>query len=227
MGKNCRLRVKIWENFLKSPRFPTPETFLWARLNVEIYTDACAKSPFGSDSVNWDSGVWIGGILVIEGNIVEFFSLEANGGISHWLTGPKSPHRLISCFELLGTYVGIRLSTPGRLGNNDLTWLEIPIAAHNLGNDFILRGLYKSSRPTSWMLQELAAHSLTTNNRNYLETHEKRFREVVYLVGKIKQKRFPASQRINTKGPRMERPEILVYKYQRQVCDGIVMGAFS
>ena len=52
---------------------------------------------------------------------------------------------------------------PRRLGSNDLTRLEIPIAADNLGSDFILRKQYTSSRPSSWMLQELAAHSLTTN----------------------------------------------------------------
>ena len=39
----------------------------------------------------------------------------------------------------------------------------MPIVADNLGNDFTLRKLYTSERPTSWTLQELAAHSLTTN----------------------------------------------------------------
>ena len=68
--------------------------------------------------------------------VVEFFALEVGEKPHPWLKGLKSPQRLISCFELLGTYVGIRLSTPGRLGNNDLTWLEIPIAADTLGNDF-------------------------------------------------------------------------------------------
>ena len=59
-----------------------PGTFLENRLNVEIYTDACARSPPESDAINWDSGIGIGGILVIDGNIVDFFSLEADGGIS-------------------------------------------------------------------------------------------------------------------------------------------------
>ena len=45
------------------------------RLKVEIYTDARAAS-FRKSSTNWDSGVGIGGILVINGEIVEFPSLE-------------------------------------------------------------------------------------------------------------------------------------------------------
>ena len=49
------------------------------------------------------------------------------------------------------------------LGGNDLTWLEIPIATDNLGNDFFPKKLYTSSRPKSWMLPELAVHSLKTN----------------------------------------------------------------
>ena len=69
---------KIWEFFLKSPRFPAPETFLGNRIKVEIYTGACAKSPFESGSINWESGVGIGGILVISGNVVGFFL--ARGG---------------------------------------------------------------------------------------------------------------------------------------------------
>ena len=107
--------------------------------------------------------IGIGCILVINGNIAEFPSLEVGGGISHRLKGPKSPQRLISFFELLGTYFGIRLWAPRRLGNNDLTWLEIPITKDNLGNDFTISKLYSSSMLTSWMLQELAVHSLTTN----------------------------------------------------------------
>ena len=50
-------------------------------INVEIYTDACASSPFETTSINWDSVVGIGGVLVINGNIVEFFSLEVNARI--------------------------------------------------------------------------------------------------------------------------------------------------
>ena len=107
--------------------------------------------------------IGIGGILAINGNIAQFSSLEANGRILHWLKGLKSPNRLVSFFELLRTYVGIRLWAPSQLGNNDLTWLEIPIVADNLGNDFIIRELYTSSTPTSWMLQEMAVRCLTTN----------------------------------------------------------------
>ena len=59
--RNRRIRIKIWEVFLKRPRFITPKSFLAGRINLEIYTDACAKSPFGKDAINWTSGIGIGG----------------------------------------------------------------------------------------------------------------------------------------------------------------------
>ena len=59
--------------------------------------------------------------------------------------------------------MGIRLWAPNRLDNKDLSWLATPIVTDNIGGDFILGKMYTSDRPTSWMLQELAAHSLTTN----------------------------------------------------------------
>ena len=44
------------------------------------------------------------------------------------------PHnRLISVFELLGAYIGVRLWTPYRICNNDLLWLEVPVVTENLG----------------------------------------------------------------------------------------------
>ena len=81
-GKNWQriidYELKIWELFLEYPRFTTPETFLGNRLKVEIYTDDCAKSPFESDSINWTSCIGIGWILVANGEVVEFSSLEVN-----------------------------------------------------------------------------------------------------------------------------------------------------
>ena len=85
-----------------------------------------------------------------------------NGEIPPWIKALKSPRR-ISFFELLGAYIGVRLWAPKRLGKQDLLWIAIPIVTGNLGNDFILRKHYAKTRPTSWMLQELAVHSLTTN----------------------------------------------------------------
>ena len=64
--------LKIWELFLTHPRFITPKSFLGNRLKIEIYTDACAKSPFEKETINWASGAGIGGILVIRGKVVEF-----------------------------------------------------------------------------------------------------------------------------------------------------------
>ena len=75
----------------------------------------------------------------------------------------KIPARTDKFFELLGTYIGIGLWGPARLNNQDLTWIGIPIVADNPGNDFILRKHYTATRPTSWMLQELAFRSLATN----------------------------------------------------------------
>ena len=125
---------------------------------------AIARNPLSNRSrFGWGSGVGIGGIPIINGTIVEFSSLEVGERIPHRLKGLQSPHRPISFFELLGTYVGIMLGAPSLLGNNDLTWLVIPIVADNLGNDSPIWELYTSSMPTSWVLQELAAHSLATN----------------------------------------------------------------
>ena len=59
--------LEIWELLLREPRFPTPKTFLGNRLKFGIFTDACAKSPSESDSINWASGVGVGGILVVSG----------------------------------------------------------------------------------------------------------------------------------------------------------------
>ena len=59
-GKTVKIfdyALKIWDFFLKSPLFISPKTFLVNRLKVEIYTGACAGSPFESDSVNWGYGI--------------------------------------------------------------------------------------------------------------------------------------------------------------------------
>ena len=59
-------------------------------------------------------------------------------GISDWLKGIKSHKRIISFFELLGTYIGTGLWNPELQGNNDLLRLEIPIVADNLWRGSIL-----------------------------------------------------------------------------------------
>ena len=115
-------------------------------------------------------------MLVVSGKVVEFSSLEVNEQIAHWLKGAKPPRRIISFFELLGRYIGVRLWAPNSLCNKVLLWIAIPIVTDNLGNDFILRKHYTTTRPTSWMLQELAAHSLTTNT-TIVAKHMKGIRE--------------------------------------------------
>ena len=130
---------------------------------MEIPTDACAKSPYEKGEINWSSDIGIGGILLVNGEIKEFSPLEVNERVSPWLKGLTQPRRMINFFELLATYIGLRLWSPKRLENKDLQWLEIPMTTDNLGNDFILKKKYASKRPTAWMLQEIAARSLTSN----------------------------------------------------------------
>ena len=127
--------LKIWELFLKSPRFPAPRTFLGNRLKIEICTDACARPPYEMASINWESGIGIDGILVVNDIVAEFPSLEVNEPPPPLprLKGLNSPRRLISFFELLGTYIAVRLWTPSRHGNKDLICLASPIVTGNLG----------------------------------------------------------------------------------------------
>ena len=79
---------------------------------MEIYTDACAKSPYEKDKINWSSQIGIGGILLVNGEIKEFFPLEVNERVFPRLKGLKQPHRAINFFELLATYIGPRLWPP-------------------------------------------------------------------------------------------------------------------
>ena len=132
----------IWEPCLSEPRFLAPQTFLENRIKFEIFAGACATSQFESDSINWASGIGIGGILASDGEVVEFPSLEANAKMPPWLEGLKSAHRLISFFELLATYIGIRLRAPSRIDNKDLSWIEIPIVTDNLGATLFQKNVY-------------------------------------------------------------------------------------
>ena len=75
-GKIANRELKICELFLKSTRLLPPRTFLGNRPEIEIYTNACGRSPFEKTSINWKSGIGIGWILVINDSVVEFFSLE-------------------------------------------------------------------------------------------------------------------------------------------------------
>ena len=56
----------------------------------------------------------------------------------------------------------MRLWSPGRGVNRDLGWLEIPIVTDNDGRIYYEKHC-PSTRPTSWMLQELVAHKLARN----------------------------------------------------------------
>ena len=52
---------------LSKPGFLTPRTLFIERLNIEIYTAACALAPSGTGVIGWSHGLVIGGILVING----------------------------------------------------------------------------------------------------------------------------------------------------------------
>ena len=78
-------------------------------------------SPFGKESINWESVIGIG-VLVISGGLGKP-PLGISEKSPFLVKMNKSPHRLISLCELLGTYIGFRLWTPGRLSNNGLLWL--------------------------------------------------------------------------------------------------------
>ena len=73
--------------------------------------------------------------------------MESSADISRWELMENPPiakrvealRRLISFFELMGTYAGVKLLTPGRLGSADLLRSEIPVAAENQGKYFTLK----------------------------------------------------------------------------------------
>ena len=102
--KSPNTNFVFWEVFLRGPRFLKQRSFPRIRLNIAIYTDARAMSPIETDTIDWESGVGIGGILALSGNLCEYSPLGINDK-THWLKGSNSLHRLISFFELPGTYV--------------------------------------------------------------------------------------------------------------------------
>ena len=105
--------------------------------------------------------------------------------IPNWVKGVKSLHRLISSFELRGTNVWVRLWAPDRLSKTDLLLLAIPTDTGNLGNDFILTKHYATSRPTSWILQEMDVRSLANNVAIISKHHKGDSGERSVLAGKV------------------------------------------
>ena len=76
------------------------------RINIEIYTDARAMSPPDTDIINLESGAGIGGDSRRKWGSMRIFPVSnhrQNTRLGKW---GESLHRLISSFELLGTYVG-------------------------------------------------------------------------------------------------------------------------
>ena len=67
LQKIADFELRTPQAFLRRPRFPAPMSFSGARLNIEIYTDACERSPIATDVSNWEPVVGIGGILVVSG----------------------------------------------------------------------------------------------------------------------------------------------------------------
>ena len=107
------------------------------------------------------------------------------------LKGITPARSLISFFELSGAYIGVRLWTPERLRKKDLLWLATPRAADYLGVDFPIGKHYATSRPTSWMLQEMAPHNLT-NNAAIISKHSKGVLGNIPFFGQDKHALLPA-----------------------------------
>ena len=105
-SKIADYELKIWDLFLKSPRFPTPRSFLRGRLKIEIYTDACDRTPFGKESITWESWIGIGVDSSHKRYSLRISLARSKRKIPTWLKGLSSPRRLISFFELLGKYRG-------------------------------------------------------------------------------------------------------------------------
>ena len=68
---------------------------------------------------------------------------------------------LISFFELIGSYIGVRLVTPRRLRNNDLLRVGIPIVADNLRGGFVLKNATTHFAQHLGCFGNLAYHNLT------------------------------------------------------------------
>ena len=59
--------------------------------------------------------------------------------------------------------MGVRLWAPGWGNNRDLVWIEIPGFADKQGIYYILRKHYTTTRPASWISQEMAVRHLAKN----------------------------------------------------------------
>ena len=65
-GAIVRFELAICEVFINGPPFLTPSTFFGRRLKQKsILTRARALEPSGKGVIGWNSGVGVGGILVI------------------------------------------------------------------------------------------------------------------------------------------------------------------
>ena len=127
------------------------------------------------------------------------------------LKGLKTPRRLISRLEPLGAQIGVRILAPERLCNNDLLWLEIPIANDDIGGDFIPKH-YAKPILTSWMSQEMAAHNLT-NNVTVISKHAKGVPGNGPFCGQDQQKLSPSYKRGSKKIAKRGDSKIPVYEY--------------
>ena len=129
------------EPFSRHPMFLNASGFLYRKAKIEIYTDACERP-----REKWRYQFWIGSRdrrnLGNWWSILWVFSLEIN---ENGYAGYIIFIRRSVFFELLGTYIGVRLWSPYVGNNNDFGWIGPPPATGNKGNDCILRKHYAAS----------------------------------------------------------------------------------
>ena len=84
-AQNRRLRASYSGGgvFLNRPLFTTNRSFSGDRLEIELYTEARARSPREKDVAKWKFGSAFGGILIINGKACEYPTMGINGEIPH------------------------------------------------------------------------------------------------------------------------------------------------
>ena len=150
----------VWKKFLAWIRPVQVRALPLPSSAPRIFTDACAHSAFIDDDVSWASGLGIGGFLLgPDGEVDEWFASEVTLDDFPWFEAVPEQARLIAFLELLATFVATWLWS-AKAGADVAPSFHLPLSADNLGNVFVVKKLYTSKRPLSWLVQELALLTL-------------------------------------------------------------------